>query len=103
VIGGTPFYMAPEQAAGEGVDYRADLYALGVTLFELLTKTVPFRKGDVTFHHRNTPAPDPRERVPEIPAALAELVLRLLSKQPADRPQSAGEVASVLAPIASQV
>jgi tetratricopeptide (TPR) repeat protein len=101
VIGGTPFYMAPEQAAGEEVDHRADLYALGVTLFELLTKTVPFRAGDVTFHHRNTPAPDPRERVAGIPAPMAELVLRLMAKRPEDRPQSAADVASALAPIAS--
>ena len=60
VIGGTPFYMAPEQAAGESVDHRADLYALGVTLFELLTKSVPFRAGDVTLpppqHARARPA-----------------------------------------------
>jgi tetratricopeptide (TPR) repeat protein len=103
VIGGTPFYMAPEQAAGENVDHRADLYALGVTLFELLTKTVPFRKGDVTFHHRNTPAPDPRERVAAIPAALAELVMKLMQKSPEARCQSAAEVAAVLQPIAAAV
>ena len=101
VIGGTPFYMAPEQAAGERVDHRADLYALGVTLFELLTKTVPFRAGDVTFHHRNTPAPDPRERVASIPAAMAELVMKLMQKSPDARCQSAAEVAERLQPIAN--
>ncbi len=100
VIGGTPFYMAPEQAAGESVDHRADLYALGVTLFELLTKSVPFRAGDVTFHHRNTPAPDPRERKPEIPEAMARLVMKLMAKRPEERCQSAVEVASALQPIA---
>jgi serine/threonine-protein kinase len=101
VIGGTPFYMAPEQAAGENVDHRADLYALGVTLFELLTKTVPFRAGDVTFHHRNTPAPDPRERVPAIPAPMADLVMKLMQKSPDARCQSAAEVAANLQPIAN--
>jgi serine/threonine-protein kinase len=101
VIGGTPYYMAPEQAAGDRVDHRADLYALGVTLFELLTKTVPFRAGDVTFHHRNTPAPDPRERVAEIPARMAELVMKLMAKSPDARPQSASEVAAALAPVAN--
>ncbi|MFI5317403.1 MAG: serine/threonine-protein kinase, partial [Myxococcota bacterium] len=100
VIGGTPFYMAPEQAAGERVDHRADLYALGVTLFELLTKSVPFRAGDVTFHHRNTPAPDPRERIASIPAPMAELVMKLMQKQPEARYQSAAEVAAALQPIA---
>ncbi len=65
VVGGTPYYMAPEQSAGSGVDHRADLYALGVTLFELVTGKVPFTEGDIPFHHRHTPAPDPREREPE--------------------------------------
>ncbi len=64
VVGGTPYYMAPEQAAGEDVDHRADQYALGVTLFELVTGDVPFRDGDVTYHHRHTPAPDPRKAAP---------------------------------------
>ena len=101
VIGGTPFYMAPEQAAAGNVDHRADLYALGVTLFELLTKSVPFRAGDVTYHHRNTPAPDPRERKPEIPEAMARLVMKLMAKRPGDRCQSAAEVAAALQPIAN--
>jgi serine/threonine protein kinase len=85
VIGGTPYYMAPEQAAGETVDERADIYALGVTLYELVTGSVPFTDGDVTYHHRHTPVPDPRTRAPEIPEELAELLREMLEKQPADR------------------
>ncbi len=100
VIGGTPYYMAPEQAAGEAVDHRADLYALGVTLFELATGSVPFPDGDVTYHHRHTPAPDPRTLVPELPAALAELILELMSKRAGDRPASTAEVGARLLAIA---
>jgi tRNA A-37 threonylcarbamoyl transferase component Bud32 len=95
-IGGTPDYMAPEQGLGHEVDGRADLYALGATLHELLTGVVPFEEGDLARHHRETPPPDPRERVPDVPAALAELVLQLLAKEPADRPGSAAEVAERL-------
>jgi serine/threonine protein kinase len=97
VIGGTPYYMAPEQASGENVDTRADLYAFGVTLFELLTGTVPFREGDVIWHHRHTPPPDPRGLAQDLPDALAELVLQLLEKDPAARPASAAEVGARLA------
>jgi tRNA A-37 threonylcarbamoyl transferase component Bud32 len=100
VIGGTPYYMAPEQGAGDAVDHRADLYALGVTFFELLTGTVPFREGDVTFHHRHTPAPDARTIVPEIPASMAELVLHLMAKRPEERVASATAVRQRLAEIA---
>ena len=99
VIGGTPYYMAPEQATGEGVDHRADLYALGVTIFELVTGTVPFRDGDVTYHHRHTPPPDPRSLVGDIPASLAELILQLMAKDKNDRPVSAGEVGQRLAEV----
>jgi len=91
-IGGTPDYMAPEQTLGFEVDGRADLYSLGATLFELLTGGVPFEEGDAMRHHRETPPPDPRERVPDVPAALAELVLQLLAKKPGERPASAAEV-----------
>jgi serine/threonine-protein kinase len=92
VIGGTPYYMAPEQSLGDAVDHRADLYALGVTFFELITGGVPFASGDVAYHHRHTPPPDPREKVPETPAAFAELILKLMAKKPEDRIASALEV-----------
>ena len=92
IVGGTPFYMAPEQAAGKHVDARADLYALGVTLFELVTGRVPFEDGDITYHHHNTPAPDPRSIVSDVPNELARLILELMSKTPDERPASAHEV-----------
>ena len=67
VVGGTPYYMAPEQAAGESVDHRADLYAFGVTLFQMVTGTLPFADGDVTYRHRHEAPPSPREFVADLP------------------------------------
>jgi hypothetical protein len=99
VIGGTPYYMAPEQSLGDAVDHRADLYALGITLFELATGCVPFTEGDIAYHHRHTPPPDPRDLIPDIPAALAELILHLIAKDPDDRCQSAQEVSERLQPL----
>ncbi|HVH08063.1 MAG TPA: serine/threonine-protein kinase, partial [Myxococcota bacterium] len=103
VIGGTPYYMAPEQATGDDADQRADLYAFGVTLFELLTGTLPFKDGDITWHHQNTAPPDPRTLAPDLPDAFAELVLQLLEKDPAARPGSAAEVGERLAEIAQAI
>jgi len=103
VIGGTPYYMAPEQAVGGDVDHRADLYALGVTLFELVTGSVPFQDGDVTHHHRHTPAPDPRSLDAEIPEALAKLILRLMEKTPEMRPATTAEVVRALEQLLGQL
>ncbi len=102
LIGGTPYYMAPEQAAGEPVDHRTDLYALGVTLFQLATGELPFRDGDLAYHHRHTPPPDPRELLATLPAGLAELILTLMAKAPGDRIQSAAEVGARLASLVDE-
>jgi len=103
VIGGTPYYMAPEQAAGQPVDHRADLYALGVTLFELVTGSVPFRDGDVTHQHRHTPAPDPRTLAPDLPEPLAALILLLMAKRPDERPATSADVVRALEQLLAQL
>ena len=92
---GTVFYMAPEQALGQVVDNRADLYALGVMLYELSTGRLPFTGDDplavITQHIHTSPVP-PCAINPQIPLALEGLILQLMSKQPEDRPVSADEV-----------
>jgi len=93
LIGGTPYYMAPEQSAGGSTDPRTDLYGLGVTLFELSTGSLPFSDGDIAAHHRDTPPPDPREIAPALPDGLADLILSLLAKRVEERPPTAGQVA----------
>jgi tetratricopeptide (TPR) repeat protein len=103
VIGGTPYYMAPEQAAGEAVDQRTDLYALGVTLFELVTGSVPFREGDVTHQHRHAPVPDPRGRVADLPEPLAALILQLMAKAPDQRPATTADVVRTLEKLLAQL
>ncbi len=85
VIGGTPFYMSPEQIVGSAVDQRTDLYSLGVTIFELVTGQVPFSQGDIAYHHRHTPPPDPRGIVEDLPESLVELLADLLAKDVENR------------------
>ena len=96
---GTPAYMAPEQAAGDVVDHRADLYALGVIGYELLAGRPPFdgrtAQQLLAAHASTRPDPVARHR-PTVPRDLAALVMQLLEKQPADRPQSAEQVLSLL-------
>jgi len=80
--------MSPEQAAGEPIDGRADLYALGVVGFYALTGRLPFdgsESSTVLAQHLARPAPDVRTLAPDVPAALAEAIARCLAKRPADR------------------
>ena len=99
---GSADYMAPEQSRNSTeIDRRADLYSLGCTLYSLLTARVPFPAEtgrDVLRAHRRNPVPDVRRKAPQTPPAVAELVARLMAKDPAERPASAGEVAALLEP-----
>jgi serine/threonine-protein kinase len=96
---GTPAYMAPEQAVGGTIDFRADLYALGVLAYEALAGRHPFSarsaQGLVTAHLTETPAPIGELR-PGTPPALAALVMQLLAKEPDARPASAAHVLRAL-------
>ncbi|WP_372408109.1 protein kinase [Streptomyces luteireticuli] len=99
---GSPAYMAPEQAMGGAVGPFTDLYALGVVLHELLSGDVPFAGSTAlgVLHRHLYEPPLPVRRVrPEVPPALEEIVLRLLAKDPQERPADAQEVYEALAPL----
>ncbi len=98
MIVGTPAYLSPEQALGEDADNRADLYTMGIMLFEMLVGDVPFR-GDaavdvVTAHISAAPPPLPMNQ--PYPIGLREILQRALEKKPADRFQSATEFIEAL-------
>jgi serine/threonine protein kinase len=94
-IVGTPDFMSPEQARGEPIDGRSDLFSLGGVLYRLGTGVNPFAAGNFTGVLTALAVDDPRhamERNPSLPEELSDLIMQLLAKDPNDRPQSAEEV-----------
>ncbi|MDZ4717036.1 MAG: protein kinase [Roseiflexaceae bacterium] len=96
---GTPFYMAPEQVQGQPSDARTDIYALGVVLYEALTGKRPYEAETplaVALMHLHNPLPPPRQIQPNLPEMLERIILRAMAKNPADRFQSADDMAEAL-------
>ena len=99
VIAGTPQYMAPEQANGDAVDYRADLFSLGSVIYAMCVGHSPFRASTTMGVLKRVCHDPPRpiqEINPDIPGWLCDIVMKLLAKSPADRFQSAKQVAASL-------
>ena len=100
-IVGTPDYLSPERIRGKGYDHRSDIYSLGAMAYEMLTGSCPFWNEDlmttITKHVTDKPQPL-RQRAPElkIPAELETVVLQMLAKNPAERPQSMAVVEAML-------
>src|SRR5262249_19628034 len=104
---GTPMCMAPEQAAGQAVDWRADIYATGVILYLLLAGRLPFDAKNFAalavqlITQPPPPLPGSTPGGEPIPEALAALTLKCLEKEPGARPQSMAELAEALLPFAA--
>jgi serine/threonine-protein kinase len=101
MVCGTPEYMAPEQARGDNVDHRVDLYACGVILFELLAGQLPFdgtSPREIVLMHLSKPPPDLRRLVPDrqLSAGIIEVVYKALAKDPRDRFQNAAQLGAAL-------
>ena len=104
VVLGTPSFMSPEQLSGRRLDGRSDLYSLGVMLFQLLTGQLPHQNEAMArLLHAivNEPAADLRSVRPDLPDSLAQVVARLLSKQPEARPADGWQVANDLRAVAA--
>jgi regulation of enolase protein 1 (concanavalin A-like superfamily) len=100
VIAGTPLYMAPEQAQGDPIDHRTDLFSLGSVFYVMLTGRPPFRAPTALAVLKRVCEDTPRpigEIIPEVPPWLCDLIDKLHAKKPEDRFQTAQEVADLLA------
>jgi serine/threonine protein kinase len=96
---GTPEYMAPEQVTSKTVDHRADIYALGIVLYEMVTGRQPFLADTpmaVLLKHNSEPLPHPRQFVPNLPDEVEKVLLKALAKHPDNRYQSMDEFAAVM-------
>ena len=96
---GSPKYMAPEQILGKKVDERADIYSLGVILYEMLTGEPPYHRGDhmsVMYQHVQGKAQPPIEVNPAMPPGLSEIVMKAMAVDKARRFQSMDELRTAL-------
>ena len=97
---GTPDYIAPEQALGQEITSKADIYALGVMLYEMVTGRVPFQADTpmaVAFKHVHDPLPLPREINPDISYAVENIILKALAKDPLNRYERANDLSNAFA------
>ncbi len=103
---GTLNYMAPEQGLSGQCDVRSDLYSLGIVLYEMLTGYTPFDADTplaILMKHLNDPLPLPSQLDPKLPPSLEQVLLKALAKSPADRYQSAEEMAAALQELAENL
>lgn len=106
LIAGTPMYMAPEQALGQKLDQRADLFSLGSVLYQMISGRPPFRATNTLAVLKRVAEDDPRpiqEIIPETPQWLCDIIAKLHAKDPDKRYQSAQEVAEVFADCEEQL
>jgi serine/threonine-protein kinase len=104
---GTPYYLSPEQARdAKNVDRRSDIYSLGCTLYHVVCGRVPFQGetvAQVLLAHQQAPVPDPHSVDSAIPRDLAQIIMKMMAKKPADRFESAGAVHKQLAAFVSNI
>jgi serine/threonine protein kinase len=99
MIFGTPEYMSPEQAKGERVDHRVDIYAVGVIMYEMMTGVPPYSRGDhmaVMYQHVQGKARQPKEVNPNLPEGLSELIMKAMAVDKAKRFQTMEELRAAL-------
>jgi eukaryotic-like serine/threonine-protein kinase len=102
---GTPNYLAPELIKRTRTDHRVDLFALGVTAYEMLTTKLPWEKTEslqTLLHHLNTPGKDPREHRPDLDEAMAKFLIKAVERNPDRRFQTAAEFRNALRALPNQ-
>jgi len=102
---GTPDYMSPEQARGQALDFRSDIYSMGVVLYEMFTGSLPF-EGDtplaVVLKHVQDSPPAPQAKNPRIDPKIAAIILKCMQKNPEDRFQTVNELYEALTKVTAQ-